>query len=45
MQAAGRVIQHHEKANVRIIGQDEAMHKKMKRLKLGGGQAYSRSSD
>jgi hypothetical protein len=30
--------------NVRNIGQGEARHKKYKRLKLGGGQAYDRSS-
>jgi hypothetical protein len=31
--------------NVRTIGQGEARHRKYKRLKLGGGQAYDRSSD
>jgi hypothetical protein len=31
--------------NVRNIGQGEAQHRKYKRLKLGGGQAYDRSSD
>jgi hypothetical protein len=35
----------HENANVRNIGQGEARHRKYKRLKLGGGQAYDRSSD
>jgi hypothetical protein len=35
----------HENATVRNIGQGEAMHRKHKRLKLGGGQAYGRSSD
>jgi hypothetical protein len=30
--------------NVRNIGQGEARHRKYKRLKLGGGQAYGRSS-
>jgi hypothetical protein len=39
------VIQNHENANVRNIGQSEAPHRKNKRLKLGGGQAYDRSSD
>jgi hypothetical protein len=38
------VIQNHENANVRNIGQGEARHRKYKRLKLGGGQAYDRSS-
>jgi predicted proteasome-type protease len=31
--------------NVRNIGQGEARHRKYKRLKLGGGQAYDRSND
>jgi hypothetical protein len=31
--------------HVRGIGQGEARHRKYKRLKLGGGQAYDRSSD
>jgi hypothetical protein len=39
------VIQNHENADVRNIGQVEARHRKYKRLKLGGGQAYDRSSD
>jgi hypothetical protein len=39
------VIQNHENANVRNIGQGEARHRKYKGLKLGGGQAYDRSSD
>jgi hypothetical protein len=39
------VIQNHENANVRNIGQGEARHRKYKRLKLGGGQAYKRSKD
>jgi hypothetical protein len=30
--------------NVRNIGKGEAGHRKDKRLKLGGGQAYDRSS-
>jgi hypothetical protein len=29
----------------RSIGQGEARHRKYKRLKLGGGQDYDRSSD
>jgi hypothetical protein len=38
------VIQNHENANVRNIGQGEARHRKYsyKRLKLGGDQAYDR---
>jgi hypothetical protein len=36
------IIQNHEYANVRNIGQGEAQHRKHKRLKLGGGQAYGR---
>jgi hypothetical protein len=39
------VIQNHESANVRNIGQGEPRHKKYKRLKLGGGQVYDRSSN
>jgi hypothetical protein len=39
------VIQNHENEHVRGIGQSEARHRKYKRLKLGGGQAYDRSSD
>jgi hypothetical protein len=39
------VIQNHENANVRNIGQGEARHKKYKRLKLSDGQAYDRSND
>jgi hypothetical protein len=39
------VIQNHENENVRNIGPGEPRHRKYKRLKLGGGQAYDRSSD
>jgi hypothetical protein len=39
------VIQNHVNPNVRSIGQGEAKHRKYKRLNLGGGQAYDRSSD
>jgi hypothetical protein len=38
-------IQNHVTPNVGNIGQGEAQHRKCKRLKLGGGQAYDRSSD
>jgi hypothetical protein len=38
------VIQNHENEHVRGIGQSEARHRKYKRLNLGGGQAYDRSS-
>jgi hypothetical protein len=41
-----KVIQIHDNEHVRGIGQGEARHRKYKRLiKLGGGQAYARSSD
>jgi hypothetical protein len=40
-----QVIQHHENTHVRNTGQGEAWHRKYKRLKLGGGQAYDHSSD
>jgi hypothetical protein len=39
------VIQNHVNPNVHNIGQGEAQHRKYKRLKLGSGQAYDRSSD
>jgi hypothetical protein len=39
------VIQNHENANVRNIALGEVRQRKYKRLKLGGGQAYDRSSD
>jgi hypothetical protein len=39
------VIQKHENEHVRGIGQGEARHRKYKRLKLDGGQAYEGSSD
>jgi hypothetical protein len=38
------VILNHENPNVRATGQGEARHRKHKRLKLGGGQVYDRSS-
>jgi hypothetical protein len=43
--ATTEVIQNHDNENVRNIGQGEARHRKYKKLKLGGGQAYERSSD
>jgi hypothetical protein len=39
------VIRNYENGHVRGVGQGEARHRKYKRLKLGGGQAYDRSSD
>jgi hypothetical protein len=39
------VIQNHENEHVRSIGKGEARHRKYKRLKLVGSQAYDRSSD
>jgi hypothetical protein len=44
-QRKAEVIQNHENANVRNTGQGEPRHRKYKRLKLGGGQAYNRSSE
>jgi hypothetical protein len=38
------VIQNHENEYVRGMKQDEARHRKYKRLKLGSGRAYDRSS-
>jgi hypothetical protein len=37
------ILQMHGKANVRSIGQGKPRHRKCKRLKAGGGQAYNRS--
>jgi hypothetical protein len=45
MKQQAEVIQNHENENVRNIGQGEPRHRKYKRLKHGGGQAYDRSSD
>jgi hypothetical protein len=39
------VIQNHENAIVPYIGQGDAIHRKYKRLKLGGGHVYDCSSD
>jgi hypothetical protein len=39
-----KIIQNHGNANVCNIGQGEPRHRKYKRLKLGGGQTYHRSS-
>jgi hypothetical protein len=39
------VIVNHENPNVHGIGEGEARHRKYKRCKLGGGQAYDRSAD
>jgi hypothetical protein len=38
------VVLNHENPNVLAIGQGEVRQRKYKRLKLGGGQAYDRSS-
>jgi hypothetical protein len=40
-----QVIQNNENSHIRYNGQSKAKHRKYKRLKLGGGQAYDRSSD
>jgi hypothetical protein len=39
------VIKNRGNEHVRSIGQGEGRHRKYKRLKVGGGQAYGRSSD
>jgi len=39
------VIRYHDSVIIRNIGQGEARHRKYKRLRLGGGQAYDRSID
>jgi hypothetical protein len=38
------IIHDHENENVRNIGHGETPHRKYKRLKLGGGHLYGRSS-
>jgi hypothetical protein len=40
-----KLIQHHENIHICNTGQGEAQHRKCKRLKLGGGQAYDRLTD
>jgi hypothetical protein len=40
--APAEVILNHVNPSVLAIGQGEAMQRKYKRLKLGGGQAYDR---
>jgi hypothetical protein len=45
MKTNGWVLPNHGNEHVRNTGQGEARHRKYKRLKLGGGQAYDRSSD
>jgi hypothetical protein len=37
------VIQNHDNVYIHITDQSEVRHRKYKRLKLGGGQAYDRS--
>jgi hypothetical protein len=39
------VILNHVNPIIPGIGHGKAMHRKYKRLKLGGGQAYDRSAD
>jgi hypothetical protein len=41
----GKVIQNHENEHVRSKGQSVAKHRKYKRLKLCGGQAYDHTRD
>jgi hypothetical protein len=38
-----KIIQNHGNDSVRNIGQGELRHRKFKRLKFDGGQAYGRS--
>jgi hypothetical protein len=38
------VVQDHGSERVRSIGQGETRHRRCKRLKLGGGEAYGRSN-
>jgi hypothetical protein len=39
------VMQNYENEHVHSVGQVDVRHKKCKRLKFGGGQAYHRSGD
>jgi hypothetical protein len=39
------LVQNHENANAPDIGEGESRHRIYKGLRLGGGQAYKRSSD
>jgi hypothetical protein len=39
------VILNHVNPNARGTGQGKATHRRYKRLKIGGGQAYDRSAD
>jgi hypothetical protein len=39
------VVENHENEHVSSVGQDENRHRKCKRLKLSGDQAYGHSSD
>jgi hypothetical protein len=45
VQATSKVIQNHDNEHVRSTGQGEARQREYKKLKLGGGQAYDRSSE
>jgi hypothetical protein len=45
LRTKAEVIPKHVNPSVYGIGQGEAMHKKCKRLTLGGGQAYDGSAD
>jgi hypothetical protein len=38
-------MQNHKNEHVRGVGEVEAKHREYKRLKLGGGKAYDRSSE
>jgi hypothetical protein len=39
------INEHHDNANIRGVGQDEATRRNYKRLNFGGGQAYDRLSN
>jgi hypothetical protein len=43
--AKAEVIINHVNPNARGSGQREAMHRKYKKLKVGGGQGYDRSAE
>jgi hypothetical protein len=42
--ASAEAVESHENKHIHIILQGKGTHRKYKRLKLGGGQTYDRSS-
>jgi hypothetical protein len=44
MQETRKIISNHQNSNVHATAQREAIHRKWKKLKLGGGQDYDCTS-